>query len=187
MSYCTIIAFQDGKPSESKEFQNAWGGAAYIWDSRWKAYEKNPNKEYDTWLCNDEGAKRLWALAKRKDLPRFMRAVHVATFDRAIVKREHYLWFIKDLRDFTAHFPTTGECHLYEWAKWIVGHSATEAIGFHHTSVSENLWDVRDDEATVDEDDIQMRPYDLNVDVGHFDVYEAITEYDQEQVTEGTR
>jgi hypothetical protein len=180
MSYCKLITFKNGKQDDGLglECKNAWGGAAYIWDSLWERYARDPRKMYDSWLMaagrpGPEG-KRLWDLWKRQDLPMCMRAVHLATFDYAIVKRENLQRFAADLREFVKAFPV-GErvVHLPAWADFIEQHPEIEAIGFH---VSENLWDgPQDDEGEC------KNPYDMATGDKHFDVYDEIEAFDQEQ------
>ena len=171
MSYCALIGFRDGKPAKTVEFSNSWGGAARIWDALFNRYLKDPSgPEWESWLTS---AKNLFrGLAKRRDLERFERAVHAATFDRAIIAREHFGQFATDLRKFADAYPVNKKaCHLRSWAdaieKWDV-----EAVGFYATSVGENLW------FGWDEEQDEAIPYDLNVRNDHFEVYEALAEND---------
>ena len=138
MSYCKIVIFRDGKAAEDIEFRNAWGGAARIWESLFERYLKNPDIPYDSWLFGNQ--QLLWDLAKRQTLPIYERAVHASTFDRAYVRQVNFSRFCTDLRAFDAAFPAgTKISHLQAWADAIEKLNA-EAIGFHGTSVSEDLW-----------------------------------------------
>jgi hypothetical protein len=176
MSYCEIIAFKDGKPSEALESRNAWGGAAYVWSCLFDKYLKDPNNQYDTWL-SERGQGRLWDLAKKKEIPAFMRAVHASTFDYALVLPKNFQRFIDDLREFARYFGTNGKvCHLETWATFIDQHRDAEAIGFYGTSVGENLW------FTWDEGKEESVPYDLASGDKHFDVYDELARYDAEAV-----
>jgi hypothetical protein len=171
MSYCEIISFKDGVPDESVEYRNAHGGAPFIWDALFDTYLKDPRVEYDSWLMRfsrDSGDKSLWDLAKREDLPMYERAVHAATFDRAMVRKEHFRQFALDLRAFVERH-RNGErvCHLLEWADFVDACKA-EAVGFYGTSVSDNLWEDRDEEERV--------PYNLNTRDEHFEVYDWLEE-----------
>ena len=175
MSHCEIIAFKDGKPDESLGCSNAWGGSAYVWDCLYNKYLKDPRKEYDSWLnagLAGGSDRRLWDLAKRDDLPSFMRSVHASTFDRAIVSRENFKQFAADLREFVAFFGR-GErvVHLETFAKFIDEHPEAEAVGFYGTSVSENLW------YSYDGDKDESVPYDLSTGESHFEVYEFLAEH----------
>lgn len=151
MSYCALIPFIDGKPSNPIEFRNSWGGAARIWNSLFDAYLKDPNNKYDTWL--GENAKRLWPLATRKDLPLFERAVHASTFDLFYVRRDHFKQFANDLWSFVRKYPVAGNCadHLPAWAALIdSSRNKIEAYGFHGTSVAETPWLDYDEEGDVE-------------------------------------
>lgn len=178
MSYCALIYIKDGKQASSQEFRNAWGGAAYIWDYLFNRYLKDPRKEYDTWLTSASASDApLWKLAGRKDIPRFLRAVHASTFDRAYVAREHFKQFTADLREFVLVAGTEGQrvIHLLDWADAIdaLGDDI-DAVGFHGTSVSENLWFVYDAEKD------ESVPYDMSARDEHFEVYEWLDEVDSE-------
>lgn len=165
MSYCQIITFENGRPAKSVEYRNAWGGAAYIWDCLFNKYLKDPTNEYDTWALG-RNLDRLWKLAEREDLLLFERAIHTATFDRAVIVREHLPRFAADLRQFVEHFGTGDRvCHLPTWARFCDEHADVEAIGFYHTSVSDNLWYEWNEEKEESE------PYDLNTMDKHFEVY----------------
>lgn len=176
MSYCEVISFKNGKPDDSLECRNAWGGAAFIWTKLYDKYLKDPHKQYDSWLSGGlagETDRRLWDLYKRRDIPRFLRAVHVSTFDRAIVARENLKQFASDLREFVKYFGTGDSvCHLTTWADWIDAHPDIEAVGFYGTSVSENLW------YDYDEEKDESIPYDLNTGDKHLEVYELLDEVD---------
>lgn len=177
MSYCELIMFRNGEPSDSIEFRNAWGGAARIWTSLFDTYMKDPSKGFDNWLsrcCNPQD-RSLWDLAKRKDLPMFERAVHAATFDSAIVRNEHFKQFANHLREFVAKYPVEGKvCHLSSWADEIESCDA-EAVGFYGTSVAENTWYEFDDEKD------ESVPYNLNTGDKHFEVYDWLAELDTNQ------
>lgn len=176
MSYSQVIAFRDGKPAEVLECRNAWGGPAYIWTSLFDRYLKDPFIEYDSWLSRfSRNDNSLWQLVDREDIPAALRAVHYSTYDRAIIRREHFQQFAADLREFVATFPTTGVCHLPAWADFVEKCDA-EAIGFYGTSVSENLWFIDKEQTEADEDDEDSIPYDLNTGDKHFEVYDRMRE-----------
>ena len=153
MSTSTLIHF----PKHSGiEYQNAWGGAPYIWEAIWSAYgERDTN-----WMTRSE---KLWPLAEDDRLEDFEKAVLVMTFDLAYIKSEDFLRAAKDLRDFVSRHGTWRAdrngiktdranggvvvCHLPSWADAIEGaDTRTEAIAFHGTSVSENPWLVYDED-----------------------------------------
>ena len=166
MSYCAIVTFKDGKSDDEVIYRNSWGGVALVWTKLFDAYLKNPDVDYDNWMMHlhDES---WWGLAERTDLEWFERAVMTATYDRAMVRREHFKQLAEHFRQFVAKYlPEFGcVCHLLDWADFIEVCEA-EAIGFYATSVGENLW-YRYDEK-VDE----TFPYDLNAEDKHFEVYD---------------
>lgn len=170
MSFTSLYEFENGIPKYGTEFKNSWGGAAYIWTHLYDKYLKDPDKEYDDWLidCTKSGrGNRLWDLAKDKNIPFFMRAVHVLTFDRAIVKRENFHKIAQHLREFVNHFGEAGICHLNKWAE-VFENSEAEAIGFWMTSTSNDLWFDEGGEGS---------PYNLNERTDHFEVYEELEKY----------
>ena len=169
MSYCEIIMFENGKPGDTVQYGNAWGGAAYIWTILFDKYLKDPDVEYDSWLTRGitglDGIQCLWDLTKREDLLPFERAVHASTFDYAIVLRKNFKQFAEHLREFVAAYPTKGVCHLIQWAEMIESCEA-EAIGFYGTSCGDNSWcKYQDDEVIL---------YDLNSQDDHFDIYDDV-------------
>ena len=172
MSTCSIIEFRDGLAETAAEFGNAWGGAARIWNSLYNTYLKDPNSEYDSWVSafTRNNGEPLWQLREREDIPFFERVVLVGTFDKAILRRENFSKFAGHLREFVAKYPAPGACHLNKWADFIEKSDA-EAIAFHATSVSSSHWWIRDD-------DDDGRPYDLNRDNDHFEVYDYFTAAD---------
>ncbi len=171
MSSCKIITFEKGKPSGEVVYPNSWGGAARIWDAMFNRYLNDDNEPHKTWLMlGASGISKLWVLADREDLPRCERAVHAATFDRALVRRENFADFANDLRAFVVDYPVVGKvCHLRAWADFVDTCEA-EAIGFQATTVSDNLW------YTYDEETDTTTPYDYNEQNEHLWVYEYIAQ-----------
>ncbi|MBW1779264.1 MAG: hypothetical protein JRL30_00805 [Deltaproteobacteria bacterium] len=165
MSRCYVIEFKDGKPDTYAEFPNSWGGAARIWTSLYDKYMKDPAKEYDSWLMDYET--KLWALATSEKLEPCERITMLATFDYAIIRRENFGKVAADLRGFVALNPAPSGSvdHVPAWADLIEASSA-EAIGFHGTSVSEDLWQEWDEDAD------EAVVYDLNKGDRHFEIYE---------------
>jgi len=169
VSYCQIVEFRNGKATYGPEFRNAWGGAAFIWDALFNKYIKDPMREYHTWVTDE---KPLWALAKRKDLPMFERVALAATFDWALVMWVNFKTFASDIRTFVAAHPEGNKvCHLSQWADFIEKSDA-DAIGFHHTSVSENPW------FTLDEEKEEDVPYDISTGEEHWDIYSELNKTD---------
>jgi hypothetical protein len=195
MSYCQIITFKDGIPDKRQEFKNSWGGTAFIWDVLFDKYLKK--NQYDTWLGNAGKADSpLWSIAANPKLSLVERAVHISTFDRAIVKQENLQRIANDFRAFRKLFPNDGRiCHLNEWAGFIELNLNVEAIGFYGTSVAENLWYIYPSEIEVNSDnkkiDAVVRtlgneeeepiPYNIRTMSLHFEVYEYLKELTEEE------
>lgn len=162
MSYCELIEFREGKPADSLECRNAWGGMAFIFSALFDVYCKDPNIQYDTWLTKPD---RVWKLANKPEIPVHLRAVLCSTFDYAVVYRADFKRYAADLRTFAAWAGTRNTvCHLLTWADF-VEKSDAEAIGHYATSVGDNLWHTHDDETD------STIPYDLTTGTKHFDVY----------------
>lgn len=167
MSYCKVIEFRRGKPGNSLECANAWGGAAFIWSALFDVYVKDKNIPYHTWL-SDENSK-LWRLHTRTDIEPALRNVLRSTFDYALVYRKDFKCFAGDLRYFVTWAGTHNKvCHLPAWADFIE-RSKAQAVGFYHTSVSEDPWYV------YDNDNDKMVPYSLKKGTKHFDVYGPVS------------
>lgn len=174
MSYCSIITFEDGKAHAALDFSNSWGGAAYIWNALFERYLKDPERPYDNWLSRGMQDRSLWDLADREDLEIFERSVHVSTFDLAIVRRENFRRYADDLLLFLERYPVPGKsvCHLPQWAKRIREFDEKpeiEAVGFHHTSVTQSPW------FQFDEND-EILPYDLNERDDHQEIYDRLAQ-----------
>jgi hypothetical protein len=166
VSYCAIIEFRDSVADTVQQFGNSWGGAARIWDALYNKYLKNPMLEYDNWLTDSSkpGNRRLWDLVDDSRLFDFEKAVHCATFDNFIVRRENFPRFCEHLREFSRAHPCGGVDHLPAWAAFIEKSDA-EAVGFHHTSVTGNPW------VSYDEEKDESVPYDLRTGDKHAEVY----------------
>jgi hypothetical protein len=161
MSECSIITFNEGEVSDIVDFQNAWGGAAGIWTCLYDKYLKKG--ELDSWMMNSD---ELWRLGKDKRLSECERAVLIGTFDYATIKLENYPKFAKHLREFRETYQQefVGKvCHLAEWAGYIEK-CEDELIGFHATSVSENLfleWNEEEEESVVINIDTHERVFEV--------------------------
>ncbi len=159
MSYTQLIPFRDGIPYHGPEFRNAWGGAARIWNSLWEDWVPKQTP-YDSWLSGIE-SRRLWDLAKDKEIPLSDRAVHAFTFDRFYVAQKNFSRFAADLRNFVDSYPATGRAdHLLAWADWLDKNGDFEAVGLYGTSVGENPW-FRIKEGDDEEDDNVYEPVPL--------------------------
>lgn len=137
MSTARLFFFDsDNEIVDVKEYQNSWGGAAYIWSHIFDKYLKE--KEYDSWIYPEENSAKLWKLAYNKTLPFFVRACLFFTFDKIIVKKENFSRLAKDLDEFIKFFNKTTLCHLPQWIQ-LLNEPMNEKIAFMaswHTSVS---------------------------------------------------
>jgi len=176
MSTCSIIEFRDGLADSVISFRNSWFGAARIWTALYDTYLKNPDIEYDSWMTSvmrDPKGCVLWQLWKRQDLPFFERIVLFSTMDAAMIRQENFSKFAGHLREFAERFPVPAHaCHLKTWADYIEKSDA-EAIAFHGNSMSDNHW-------LIYVEGEEGRPYNLNRDTNHFEIYEDITKFDNE-------
>lgn len=167
MSYCALVLFgEDGTPQNEIEFRNAWGGAARIWGS---LYERYVNPE-GNWMRD---TKALWALADDPRLADFERDVLVSTFDNVVVPRTAFHRMASALRRFVQEHPVPGRVdHLSEWAV-VFESSGCRAIGFHHTSVSDNPWGgvPHTCETCGHELDDSAEPYCLDKHTKHWDPF----------------
>lgn len=186
MSYCELISFKDGLPADSQEFGNSWGGAMFIWDSVFERYLKDPKIPYDNVLSplakhGSEREQAIWNCWKRPDISPAAKAVWLCTFDNVLVMPLDFNQFALDLREFVREF-LIGEriCHLPAWADFVDNHADAEAIGFHHTSVSENPW-YGWDEATE-----ESVPYNLATGTKHWSLYDRLREFMAEKAGSAT-
>lgn len=169
MTQCSIIEFEDDEADSARPFQNSWGGAIRVWTALYDKYLKDPAKEYDNVLsdCARHGAQaRLWQLPRDSRLHQAEKAVLSMTFDYAIIRAEHFARAAADLREFCKLHDLSGLCHLPAWAAHLDDCKA-QAVGFHHTSVTECPWLVPDDDQNV-------RPYNLRTGTRHFEIYDEL-------------
>lgn len=162
-----MVLFRDKKPSSELQFQNSWGGAAYIWGALFCKYLRQPEQPDSAWIFH---TKAVWDLASRKDIPRAYRAVLISTFDFALVAKENFGQYTKDLKDFQRTLAYPGVCHLGNWAFALEHEIPADVsyIGFIGTSVSGGVWSSFDEASDTD------IKYDLASGTQHFEVYEDL-------------
>jgi hypothetical protein len=148
MSYTTmhVIDLDAKEIIDSIEYRNSHGSAPYVWDAMSKFY-----LHWDFWGAKD--AQPLWDLFDKKYIKKSQRAVLGMTFDRAIIKREHFKEAADDIISFLSNFPPDPE-DVNHWPSIVTRLMQLEstaqgniAIGFHMTSVSENPLVKWDDDA----------------------------------------
>lgn len=134
MSYTTIKAIWPGEKHEDlEELGNSHGSAPVIWGALCEKYLGNRNQ----WLFNPD---KLWPLYKRQDIPAFLRAVLMMTFDRAYVLKKDYGRAAADIREFlrTGSFDSAHVNHWPHLAELFESNPEIPAIGLHCTSVGED-------------------------------------------------
>lgn len=138
MSHTTIIhVYPNDRIECGEELSNSWGSAPYIWDYMIKKYiDPEGNIMYT------KTANALWKLWDRKDIPEYLRAVLMMTFDRAYVSKANYDRAAADIRSFLKeHNDTNVENHWHRIANIFENDPDVPAIGLWCTSVSRNPFD----------------------------------------------
>jgi len=179
MSRGTIIAFRNNEANNALELRNSWLGAAWIWSHVFNEYVKDPNRPYDTWMIGGRD-KELWNTAYNPEIPEYIRAVMASTFDYALIKQENFDKYIGHLKEFCEHYQPQSagpryqelehSSHLMSWVQFIEQNRDAQAIGFHATSVTENLWVSYNEET-----DTEVL-YNIATGDEHFEVYELLNE-----------
>lgn len=178
MSYCELkIIDKKGDVIGYKEYRNAHGGCAFIWDGIYDRYLKDPNKQYDSWLSNSD---KLWPLYKDKNIEEWIRIVLASTYDTAMIKRKNLIAMADYYARFVCNFSRPDNiCHLDDWARDIIQITKEypDCIGvcFYGMSVSEDPWWVYE---TSNNDD-EGRPYNINVDTGHCFIFEEVRKIEE--------
>lgn len=180
MSYMEFkMAKKDGEVMTLTTYKNAFGGVPFIWEEIFNKYLKNPQIPYDSWM-QDRG-KRLWEAPKDENIPRWLRVILLATFDRAIIEYNKLPGIAALYRHFITIFPPkSGVCHLPEWASMCESvytqetENTCSGVCFYGGSGSADLWEIHDNELET------CRPYDLSKDEEHWFVYEEMNKIEQE-------
>lgn len=166
MSYCQLLGFKTGGFDVLKEFRNAHGWAAFVWDSLWKEYLNKGHR------CTDDGS-RFQELYDSGTLMDFERFILGATVESALVNRSDIPVFIGYLKRFMSKYKCGVKgraCHIPE----IIGLLQTTevarylAVGWYGHSVYPNFWQ----EQGLDD----LNGYDVNIGEAHFFVPSRIDE-----------
>ena len=139
MSYTTILHLWPGEKCENgPELANAFGFGPVVWDALSQQYL---GQESGAYLWSPK-ADLLWGLWKKTKVPMHQRAVLMMTYDRAYVLRADYPQAAVDIRLFLTDFPEDrGKVnHWQSIAAYFENTPECPAIGFHGTSVIENLF-----------------------------------------------
>ena len=171
------IVKSNGKVDTYEEYGNSWGGHAFIWDSIYKTYLKNPTIEYDNWMTSDNQQK-LWDSYKDPKIPTWVRTVMCSTFDHAIVEFDKLIEYADMLDMYSKEFGNPERVdHLPAWAKACRDiHKKGEAKGicFYATSVSDDPW------CDFNEESEEYDLYDINTGDKHFFVFESMEDISKE-------
>ncbi len=147
MSYTTILHIFPGEKVEcGEELRNSYGSAPYVWDIMCQKYLGLEPLRYMSSDLN-----KLWGLWKDKNVPIHQRSVLMMTFDKAYVAKENYAKAAKDIRQFLQdHNDKTVVNHWHRIAEVFESNPDVPAIGFWHTSVSDNPFNGSWDEDKED-------------------------------------
>jgi len=150
MSYCSLKVAHKRCVKTYQRFQNSWGGHAYIWDSIYKKYLKDPDKPdwQDNWLIMaSKHDSKLWHTHEDLSIPQWIRTILVSTWDWSITERDKLPKYAGYLRRFCDVFPSGENAanHLPSWAREIetIYKEKPGCVGicYHATSVSNDVWD----------------------------------------------
>lgn len=151
MSTTTIKAVWPGEKVEDlEELRNSWGGAHIVWDYMCRRY-------IGTGANSMSYADHVWPLARRSDVPLHLRSILAMTFDRTYVLKKDYARAASDIEAFLrdAGIPSGRVSHWSRIAEIFRSDPDVPAIGFHWTSVSDDLFcgewdDAREEHRPLD-------------------------------------
>ncbi len=158
-----FIFERDGALEEIAEFRNAHGFCPAIWTP---ICRKHLGNEYE-WLTGKP--ERLWPLYKDERMPLHWRVALACSYDHAIISESSRRLVADCLRKFYSETWVSGYANHLSAIADKLDALPLDCIGacFHGTSVSENPWNL------YDEDKDAMVPYDLT-DNKHFFVLESV-------------
>lgn len=167
MSCTTLYGFRNGQREQIAEYSNAWGFCPMVWDALVNKYQTaNLSFDFRTRVSrlSLDAWPELWRKVESKEvqIQPWELMVLQSTYDRALVGSDLFEPYVAALEQFQMAFAISDRvCHLSAIAGTVRRlPKEIQSIGFHGTSVSEDLWWVIDGE--------DGRPYDLNVDTGHW-------------------
>jgi hypothetical protein len=132
MSHTTILAVYPGERVEPlRELRNSWGTAEPVWQYLYKRFL---HSRLQPWNHD-----RLWTLWNNHKVPEHYRAILLVTFDRALVRKEHFARAAADIRK--ADSMDEGQGNAYHWpliSDIFASNPDVPAIGLWCTSVSVN-------------------------------------------------
>ncbi len=160
MSHSTLYVFYDnGNAKAYWKFKNAFGSAARVWEALSKKYGRALHPEgpiphmMDLW-------QEIWKVEDVVTLPWWEHNVLHWTFDKMLIQSQDVPTFIESLKTFKTELPSDGVvCHLTAVANALSTLLAEGegflAIGFQHTSVVDEAWQVLNQETE------EYEPYNM--------------------------
>jgi hypothetical protein len=170
MSNTKILSLKIGKGNEIiKQLQNSWGSAPFIWNEMSKRYLNTEDHSYQ-WQIE-----KLWPIYNDKNIPKHHRSVLMMTYDFAYIKNENFKRAANDIRLFLKDFPPKDGYanHWMEISEIFDSSYNLEAIGFHLTSVTDNLFNGEWNEEKEDYDGIDWS--------NTFEVYDLLESIDAKE------
>jgi hypothetical protein len=147
----------NGDVVDAAEFQNAWLFQIFVWDALSKKYiDQEANGLSD--------APKLWEFAGDGGLLEWFEwNVLAFGYDRALVRADDLPLLVSSLREFNnVYGGESPRNHCRDVADWLDRNKdAIKGAGIYGTSVAEDFW-------TVDVDDDEYRPYNVQRDTGHW-------------------
>lgn len=159
MSYTEVFAVRaNGDVTLYGEAHNAFGGAMYIW---MKLKEK-----YNVTAATFMNFNPLWKMAG--NLEEADNWVLASTFDNVVIDKEHLPTLIKHLKTFIAVYHSSTLETEIEILERALNDEAIQAVAFNQTSVNADTWRIPLSEEDQEETGDSTRPYNINIDKGHW-------------------
>lgn len=178
MSYCELKIVKNNIVEGVKEFINAHGSAAYVWDAVYCKYVNNPDVEYDSWLMNSD---KLWPLWTDSRLPEYQQLVLGSTYDNVIIEPDKLDLMADYFEKFVNEFGTSREhgevvCHLNEYARLcrdFAKDTDCQGVCFYQMSVSEDPWFYLKPYIEDGQVEHEYLPYDITKGDKHWFLFET--------------
>lgn len=167
-----FVIDKSGDVRDGFEYQNAFHGAMLIWLEMGQKYgvvnRSNP-VALGAMLLDEDGMKPVWALAKDPKVEFHDRVTMATTFDRAMVKSEHFPQLVDCLRKSAVWLPK--HCHVARMADDLESLKESLGVCWQQTSAAENLWleKVSEDEETGEP---EYRRYNIFKDSNHWSIFD---------------
>lgn len=174
MSSTTVkVIHADKSIHDIASLGNSWGSAAFVWTALANRYF---GKDF-MWLGNPENSQKVWDLYFNPRLNYCERVVLFSTFDHAIIEREGFNEAAFCFAEFEAqHRQMNQICHMGTISGLLLEYDKDPVLGmcFHQTSVAEDPWRGKYDEATETE-----TPFDWE-NQPHYNVFDQLARFKPE-------